>query len=135
VSQASQALWSDAVPLLAIAAGYVALTVWAWLSLGILVGLVVAFLVPVVTSRRRAEASGTPAPGGAHPGGSADSSSADLAEALERERFIARISARVRSELAIDELLRVAIEETAHELRVQRCFIRLGARGPTMKSC
>ena len=132
MSQASQALWSDAVPLLVIAAGYVALAVWAWLSLGILVGLAVAFLVAVVTNRRRPEGSQTPpAPDGARASSSADSSSAGLAEALERERFIARISARVRSELAIDELLRVAIEETAHELRVQRCFIRLGARGET----
>ena len=132
MSQASQALWSDAVPLLVIAAGYVALAVWAWLGLGILVGLAVAFLVPVVTSRRKPEASQTPpAPDGARASSSPDSSSAGLAEALERERFIARISARVRSELAIDELLRVAIEETARELRVQRCFIRLGARGET----
>ncbi|HEX9142497.1 MAG TPA: GAF domain-containing protein, partial [Gaiellaceae bacterium] len=130
MSQASQALWSDAVPLLVIAAGYVALAVWAWLSLGIVVGLAVAFLVPAVTSRRRREALQTPpAPDGARASSSDDASSARLAEALERERFIARISARVRSELAVDELLRVAIEETAKELRVQRCFIRLGARG------
>jgi len=120
------------VPLLVIAAGYVALAVWAWLSLGILVGLAVAFLVAVVTNRRRPEGSqAPPAPDGARPSSSDDSGSAGLAEALERERFIARISARVRSELAVDELLRVAIEETAHELRVQRCFIRLGARGET----
>src|SRR6185437_12995967 len=53
-------------------------------------------------------------------------STLDLAEALERERFVARISARVRSELNIDEVLRVAVEETGRELGVQRCFIRLG---------
>lgn len=53
-------------------------------------------------------------------------STAALAEALERERFVARISARVRSELDVDELLRVAVRETAAALRVQRCFIRLG---------
>ncbi|MFL5944794.1 MAG: GAF domain-containing protein [Gaiellaceae bacterium] len=53
-------------------------------------------------------------------------STAALAEALERERFVARISARVRSELDVDELLRVAVRETASALRVQRCFIRLG---------
>ena len=54
---------------------------------------------------------------------------AALAEALERERFVARISARVRSELNIDELLRVAVEETALALRVDRCLIRLGPHG------
>jgi PAS domain S-box-containing protein len=58
-------------------------------------------------------------------------STAGLAEALERERFVARISARVRSELDIDELLRVAVEATGRELGVQRCFIRLGPRGET----
>ncbi len=50
-----------------------------------------------------------------------------LAEALERERFVARISARVRSELDVDELLRVAVRETGVALGVDRCFIRLGA--------
>ena len=52
-----------------------------------------------------------------------------LAEALERERFVARISARVRSELDIDELLRVAVEETGRALAVNRCLIRLGPHG------
>jgi PAS domain S-box-containing protein len=56
-------------------------------------------------------------------------STAGLAEALERERFVARISARVRSELDIDELLRVAVEETGLALAVDRCLIRLGPRG------
>jgi PAS domain S-box-containing protein len=55
-------------------------------------------------------------------------STAALEEALERERFVARISARVRSELDVDELLRVAVEETAAALSVDRCFIRLGDR-------
>ena len=54
-------------------------------------------------------------------------STAGLAEALERERFVARISSRVRSELDIDDVLRVAVEETARALGVDRCFIRLGA--------
>jgi PAS domain S-box-containing protein len=56
-------------------------------------------------------------------------SNAALADALERERFVARISARVRSELDIDELLRVAVEETGTALGVDRCFIRLGRVG------
>jgi PAS domain S-box-containing protein len=54
-------------------------------------------------------------------------STLELARALERERFVARISARVRSELDIDELLRVAVRETGTALGVDRCFIRLGA--------
>jgi PAS domain S-box-containing protein len=56
-------------------------------------------------------------------------STTGLAEALERERFVARISARVRSELNIDKLLRVAVEETGLALGVDRCLIRLGPRG------
>ena len=53
-------------------------------------------------------------------------STAALKEALERERFVARISSRVRSELDVDELLRVAVQETGAALKVDRCFIRLG---------
>ncbi len=53
-------------------------------------------------------------------------STAALKDALERERFVARISSRVRSELDVDELLRVAVEETGAALSVDRCFIRLG---------
>jgi PAS domain S-box-containing protein len=53
-------------------------------------------------------------------------STAALSEALERERFVARISARVRSELDVDELLHVAVKETGVALGVERCFIRLG---------
>ena len=53
-------------------------------------------------------------------------SAAALGEALERERFVARISARVRSELDVEELLHVAVRETGMALGVERCFIRLG---------
>ena len=53
-------------------------------------------------------------------------STAALDDALERERFVAGISARVRSELDVDKLLRVAVEETGVALGVDRCFIRLG---------
>jgi PAS domain S-box-containing protein len=56
-------------------------------------------------------------------------SNAALADALECERFVARISARLRSELDIDEVLRVAVEETGTALGVDRCFIRLGQVG------
>jgi two-component system phosphate regulon sensor histidine kinase PhoR len=53
-------------------------------------------------------------------------STAALKHALERERFVARISARVRSELDVDELIRVAVQETGSALGVDRCLIRLG---------
>jgi PAS domain S-box-containing protein len=53
-------------------------------------------------------------------------STAALEDALERERFVARLSARVRSELDVDELLRVAVEEAGAALHVDRAFIRLG---------
>ena len=56
---------------------------------------------------------------------------AALAEALDRERFVARISARVRSELDIDRLMRVAVRETGSALGVDRCVIRLGPEGET----
>jgi PAS domain S-box-containing protein len=55
--------------------------------------------------------------------------SAALAEALERERLVAHISRKVRSLRDLDELLRVAVEETAKAIRVERCFIRLGEPG------
>jgi PAS domain S-box-containing protein len=54
------------------------------------------------------------------------SAEAALSEALERERFVARISARVRSELDVEKLLRIAVQETGTALGVDRCFIRLG---------
>jgi PAS domain S-box-containing protein len=52
-----------------------------------------------------------------------------LAAALERERLIARISHEVRSRRDLDEMLQVAVEETAKAARVERCFIRLGELG------
>ena len=51
---------------------------------------------------------------------------AALGEALERERLIARISREVRSIRDLDELLGVAVEETAKAIRAERCLIRLG---------
>jgi PAS domain S-box-containing protein len=53
-------------------------------------------------------------------------STSALRAALERERFLARLSARVHSELDVDEVLRVAVQETGSALGVVRCFIRLG---------
>jgi PAS domain S-box-containing protein len=50
-----------------------------------------------------------------------------LEQALERERFVARISARVRSELDVDELLHVAVKQTGTALAADRSLIRLGS--------
>ena len=55
-----------------------------------------------------------------------------LRTALERERLIAEIGRRVRSELDIDTVLRVAVEETAKAVGVVRSFIRLGELGEPM---
>jgi PAS domain S-box-containing protein len=49
-----------------------------------------------------------------------------LEAALDRERLIAEISRRVRSELDVDSLLEVAVEELGRALGVARCFVRLG---------
>src|SRR5207249_4290686 len=55
-----------------------------------------------------------------------------LAEALERERLVASIGRKVRSELDIEDVLRVAVEETGKAAGVSRCFIRLGEPGGPM---
>jgi PAS domain S-box-containing protein len=55
-----------------------------------------------------------------------------LRAALERERLIAEIGRRVRSELDVDTVLRVAVEETARAIGVTRCFVRLGELGEAM---
>ena len=49
-----------------------------------------------------------------------------LRAALRRERLIAEIGRRVRSELDLDTVLRVAVEETAKAVGVTRSFVRLG---------
>jgi PAS domain S-box-containing protein len=54
-------------------------------------------------------------------------STSALAEALERERVVARIASKVRSELDIDKVLAVAVEETGKALGVDRCLVRHGA--------
>ena len=54
-------------------------------------------------------------------------SSADaLADALQRERLVASIGRKVRSELDLDDVLRVAVEATGVATGVGRCFLRLG---------
>jgi PAS domain S-box-containing protein len=55
-----------------------------------------------------------------------------LAEALERERLVASIGRRVRSELDLEAVLRVAVEETGVAVGVDRCFLRLGERERAM---
>ena len=54
------------------------------------------------------------------------SSANALAEALERERLVASIGRKVRSELDLETVLRVAVEETGMAMGVTRCFVRLG---------
>ena len=56
-----------------------------------------------------------------------------LRVALERERLIAAIGRRVRSELDVDAVLQVAVEETAAAVGVSRCFVRLGEPGQEMR--
>jgi PAS domain S-box-containing protein len=96
-------------------------------------GLTLLLAVPpvLVLVRRRPEqpeaGQGSPQAIAAAPAGpDVVSAEAALSEALERERFVARISARVRSELDVDELLHIAVQETGTALGVDRCFIRLG---------
>ena len=60
-------------------------------------------------------------------------SSADaLADALERERLVASIGRKVRSELDLDDVLRVAVEATGAATGVSRCYLRLGEPGGPM---
>jgi PAS domain S-box-containing protein len=49
-----------------------------------------------------------------------------LADALQRERLVASIGRKVRSELDLDDVLRVAVEATGSAAGVSRCFLRLG---------
>jgi two-component system, OmpR family, phosphate regulon sensor histidine kinase PhoR len=53
----------------------------------------------------------------------------ELQSALDRERLLAEVSRRVRSELDLDALFRVAVEEVGRAVGVSRCFIRLGKEG------
>ncbi len=55
-----------------------------------------------------------------------------LRAALERERLIAEIGRRVRSEHDLGTVLQVAVEETAKAVGVTRSFIRLGELGEPM---
>ncbi|MGH3129309.1 MAG: GAF domain-containing protein [Gaiellaceae bacterium] len=52
-----------------------------------------------------------------------------LGGALERERLVAEIARKVRSELDVEAVLRVAVEETGRAIGCMRCFVRLGEIG------
>jgi len=170
VSQANQALWFNAVPLLVVAAADLGATAllgpawWAKRRQATLLGLAAFLVFPafglvagaygvvILVDREplaggvwltlaAALMAGLPAIlaliGGrgrrailrtsALPARDVEErSTVALEEALERERFVARISARVRSELNIDELLRVAVKQTGAALGADRSLIRLG---------
>jgi PAS domain S-box-containing protein len=106
--------------------------IWLTFGLAVFVGVPAAFALKAASRPASSAAHHDPEPRTAASNSlpySDDLVATSLAEALERERFVARISARVRSELDIDELLRVAVEETGRALAVNRCLIRLGPHG------
>src|SRR6266566_6703688 len=49
-----------------------------------------------------------------------------LGEALERERLLAAIGRRLRTELDVDDALALTVAETGQALGASRCFVRLG---------
>jgi PAS domain S-box-containing protein len=55
-----------------------------------------------------------------------------LAGALERERLVAEIGRKVRSEVDLGAVARVAVEEIGRAIGGTRCFIRLGEVGEPM---
>ncbi|MEP7335199.1 MAG: GAF domain-containing protein, partial [Actinomycetota bacterium] len=57
------------------------------------------------------------------------SSDEALEAALERERLVADISRKVRSELDLDAVLSIAVQEVGRALGLTRAFIRLGEPG------
>jgi len=105
--------------------------IWLTLGLAAAVGLPAVFAVKAASRLASSPLEHDPEPSTAASNSLAqnDLVATSLAEALDRERFVARISARVRSEFDIDELLRVAVEETGRALGVNRCLIRLGPAG------
>jgi two-component system, OmpR family, phosphate regulon sensor histidine kinase PhoR len=56
-------------------------------------------------------------------------SASALEEALDRERLVSSIAHKVRSELDLEALLHVAVEELGRALGLTRCFVRLGEEG------
>jgi PAS domain S-box-containing protein len=59
-------------------------------------------------------------------------SAEELEAALEREQLVAAIARKVRSEIDLDAVLRVAVEEIGRAIGGTRCFIRLGEAGQPM---
>jgi two-component system, OmpR family, phosphate regulon sensor histidine kinase PhoR len=57
---------------------------------------------------------------------------AELEQALKRERLVARIGRKVRSELDLDAVLETAVRETGEALELSRVFVRLGEAGGPM---
>src|SRR5207248_429725 len=55
-----------------------------------------------------------------------DSVAAELEQALQRERLVARIGTKVRSELNLETVLETAVRETGQALTLSRAFVRLG---------
>jgi PAS domain S-box-containing protein len=100
-----------------------------WLTLGLATAVGLPALLALKVASRAASSVSEPMSASSSLAQGDDPTATSLAEALDRERFVARISARVRSELDIDELLRVAVEETGRALAVDRCLIRLGPHG------
>ena len=59
-------------------------------------------------------------------------SASALAEALERERIVSSIGRKVRSEVDLEAVLRIAVEEAGRTAGVSRSYIRLGGPGEPM---
>jgi PAS domain S-box-containing protein len=90
----------------------------AYLAAALAAGVILGAL-SIVLLKRRAGASPEPEP-------DAEAATAETAhEAPVWEQMVAKISGQVRSELDMDRVLRVAVEETGRMLGVARCFIRM----------
>src|SRR5436190_2360604 len=61
-----------------------------------------------------------------------ESVAAELEQALQRERLVARIGSKVRSELNLETVLETAVRETGQSLSLSRAFVRLGEAGAPM---
>jgi PAS domain S-box-containing protein len=59
-------------------------------------------------------------------------SASALQEALDRELLVSSIASKVRSELDLEALLHVAVEELAQALGLSRSFVRLGEDGQAL---
>ena len=61
-------------------------------------------------------------------------SASALEDALERERLVASISQKVRSEHDLEAVLRIAVEETGEAAGVSRCYIRLAGPNDQLRA-